>query len=72
MNIKDIIDQFGARKVAEVCGITVRGVYKWRALQALPRTDYTGETHYSALLAKAFRLSKKQILEMSKPQVVTL
>lgn len=72
MNIKNIIEQFGAKKVANVCGISVRGVYKWRALQALPRTDYTGETAYSAQLAKAFNLSKKQILDMSKPQQVNL
>lgn len=37
--------------VAQVCGVTVRAVYKWLKLGRLPRTDYTGETDYANRIA---------------------
>lgn len=41
----------GAKAVARACGVSVRAVYKWIAANALPRTEYTGETSYLAKLA---------------------
>lgn len=41
----------GAKAVALACGVSVRAVYKWIAANALPRTEYTGETGYLAKLA---------------------
>jgi hypothetical protein len=43
----------GAKAAAKACGVSVRAVYKWIAADALPRTEYTGETRYVAHLAEA-------------------
>ena len=42
-----------AKCAAKVCGVSVRAVYKWINTGRLPRTDYTGETHYATSLAEA-------------------
>lgn len=68
-NLSEIIEHLGATKVAKICNVSVRAVYKWKAANVLPRTEYTGETTYSQNLAEALnsQLSSEQILEMSKP-----
>lgn len=43
----------GPVAAAKICGIRRQAVDKWVARGALPRTDYTGETNYSTLLAAA-------------------
>ncbi|WP_348658215.1 hypothetical protein [uncultured Stutzerimonas sp.] len=43
----------GAKAAAKACGVSVRAVYKWIAADALPRTEYTGETSYVSQLALA-------------------
>lgn len=43
----------GAKAAAKACGVSVRAIYKWIAADALPRTEYTGETDYVVRLAKA-------------------
>ncbi|MDU4058695.1 MAG: hypothetical protein E7H60_19325 [Pseudomonas oryzihabitans] len=43
----------GVEKAAALCGVSPRAVYKWLKAGSLPRTDYTGETRYAALLAGA-------------------
>jgi len=43
----------GPALAAGICGLTARGIYKWLARGVLPRTEYTGETHYAELLAAA-------------------
>jgi hypothetical protein len=43
----------GAKAAAKACGVSVRAVYKWIAADALPRTEYTGETNYVAQLSEA-------------------
>lgn len=65
-----IIDDLGVRKVAEVCGISVRAVYKWRKANALPRTEFTGETSYASRLSEALdhRFSAEDILEIARPR----
>lgn len=65
-----IIDDLGVRKVAEVCGISVRAVYKWRKANALPRTEFTGETSYSSRLSEALgnHFSAEDILEIARPR----
>ena len=40
-------------KVASVCGVSARAVYKWMHSGRLPRTDYTGETSYASKIAEA-------------------
>ena len=56
MNVlKSSIDKIPGKipAAARVCGVSVRAVYKWIDAGRLPRTDYTGETHYARSLAAA-------------------
>lgn len=74
LTLKTAIDLVGGPKAAsEVCGISVRGVYKWLSSGTLPRTEYTGETHYSELLAVAsdHKFSSRQLLEDTRPNLKT-
>ncbi|OBY52485.1 hypothetical protein BBB52_03820 [Aggregatibacter aphrophilus] len=68
-SLKHIIDSLGAAKVAGLCGISVRAVYKWRTSNSLPRTEYTGETRYSEILSQALEnvVSAKEIRNFSNP-----
>lgn len=43
----------GLCAAAKVCGRSYQALNKWRQAESLPRTDYTGETCYAALLANA-------------------
>lgn len=65
-----IIDELGVPKVADLCGISVRAVYKWRKANTLPRTEFTGETTYSEVIASAlnFRFSIQEILDLGRPK----
>lgn len=52
--LKDSIAQAGGvAKASTVCGVSQRAIYKWLAAESLPRTEYTGETHYAERLAAA-------------------
>ena len=52
--LKEVVEEVGGvTAAAGICGVSPRAVYKWLAADALPRTDYTGETSYAAALAKA-------------------
>ena len=68
-SLKHIIDSLGAAKVADLCGISVRAVYKWRTSNSLPRTEYTGETRYSEILSQALEnvISAEEIRNFSNP-----
>ena len=68
-SLKHIIDSLGAAKVADLCGISVRAVYKWRTSNSLPRTEYTGETQYSEILSQALEnvISAEEIRNFSNP-----
>jgi hypothetical protein len=43
----------GIGAAAKVCNRSHQALNKWRQASCLPRTDYTGETKYSELLAIA-------------------
>ena len=43
----------GIGAAAKVCDRSYQALNKWRLAASLPRTDYTGETHYAKLLATA-------------------
>lgn len=68
-NLAEVIDYLGVNKVALLCGVSVRAVYKWRKANSLPRTEYTSETNYAYLLSTELngRLSQQDILDIGKP-----
>lgn len=69
-NLKQAVaDAGGAERVAKVCGISVRAVYKWLAAGRLPRTEYTGETQYAEKIAAAAggAFSSQELLECAAP-----
>lgn len=43
----------GIGAAAKACGRSYQALNKWRLAKSLPRTDYTGETGYAKLLARA-------------------
>jgi len=43
----------GIGAAAKVCDRSYQALNKWRLASCLPRTDYTGETHYAELLSIA-------------------
>jgi hypothetical protein len=50
----DMLDIRAPIKVAsDACGVTTRTVHNWIKNGCLPRTEYTGETHYAEALAAA-------------------
>lgn len=59
----------GVKTASEICGVSPRAFYKWLDADALPRTDYTGETRYAELLAQASdgRYTADHLLEALRP-----
>lgn len=45
----------GVQRVAAACEVSLVAVYKWLKKGRLPRTDYSGETRYAAIIAEACR-----------------
>lgn len=68
--LRKAIDEVGGVSAAsKICGVSPRGLYKWLDADALPRTDYTGETRYAELLAGASKgkFSAGELLEKARP-----
>ncbi len=55
----------GLREVAALCGVSMQAVDKWIQNQRLPRTDYTNETSYAEIMAKAsgYKFLAKELKE---------
>lgn len=52
--LKEAINKLGGvAQAATLCGVSQRAIYKWLSSGTLPRTEYTGETHYASRLAEA-------------------
>ena len=63
----------GIGAAAKVCDRSYQALNKWRQAACLPRTDYTGETQYAVLLAKAAKQKGNDfeaawLLDTSAPQ----
>lgn len=74
MNLKSYIDQAGGvSAVANMLNISNRAVYKWLHKNELPRTEYTGETNYSATIEKETKgkVLKQNLLKVGKPKNAT-
>lgn len=51
--VKQAVYMIGGPKVAaDICGVSIRAVYKWLDVGRLPRSAYTGEKPYAEILAK--------------------
>lgn len=51
-SLRELFDKAGGiEAAAKACGISSRALYKWASRNSLPRTEYTGETNYSEVLA---------------------
>jgi hypothetical protein len=53
--LSDAIALIGLKPVASACGVTHQAVLKWLKRGRLPRTEYSGETNYAELIARACR-----------------
>ncbi|MCR4303180.1 MAG: hypothetical protein NUV63_02985 [Gallionella sp.] len=53
----------GYESTGKVCGVSGKAVQKWVKAGRLPRTEATGETNYSRLMAgKDSRISRDELL----------
>lgn len=70
-SLKEALDQIGGpAAAAALLGFTSpRAIYKWLDRNALPRTEYTGETDYASTLAaaKGAKFTAKQLRDRFKP-----
>ena len=59
----------GAVEAAKICKRSRPAIDKWVAQGHLPRTEYTGETHYAEVLAEASggKFTAKEIREQCRP-----
>ena len=51
--ITEAINHVGLINLARAVGVTYQMVRKWESAGRLPRTDWTGETNYSAIIQKS-------------------
>ena len=68
--IKEVIhDAGGVPTVALAVKLSERSVYKWIEKNALPRSEYTGESNYAASIAKLTKkFTKEKILQIGIPR----
>ncbi len=70
LTVKQAIDfAGGAVEAGTACDVSARAVYKWIAINRLPRTEYTGETCYAKKLSAASggAFSAVKLLEDTAP-----
>ncbi|MDH4581404.1 hypothetical protein E8F20_05880 [Pseudomonas sp. BN415] len=48
---KSIDEAGGVAAVAAACELSQRAIYKWLTAEALPRTEFTGETDYASRIS---------------------
>lgn len=64
----------GQTAAAKLCGLSVVAVHKWTVKGTLPRTEYTGKTNYSKLLANASngKFTSEWLLNAANPDKASL
>ncbi|HAO9103770.1 TPA: DNA-binding protein [Escherichia coli] len=72
-SLSEVIRSVGVLAISRSCGCSKRAIYKWMKNEALPRTDYSGETNYAEKIAGASggKFSVDLIKKISRPQKVT-
>ena len=60
----------GIYGMAEICGVTHGSVHQWRKRGCLPRTEWTGETHYAEKIEAATNgaITKAELLSYVPPK----
>lgn len=71
-SLSEVIKTIGVQPISAACGCSPRAIYKWIEKGSLPRTDFTGETHYAEQIAcaSAGKYSAELIKQISCPQKV--
>ena len=61
----------GQAAVARACGVRQQSVYRWVHRGHLPRTEWTGETDYSSVLASldGVTVTREELLATRKASV---
>ncbi len=59
------IEKVGLRPLADACGVSYQAIRKWERAGRLPRTDWTGETHYSQIIEQVTggAISREELLK---------
>ena len=54
----------GFNEMSRICGVCVSAVYRWYERGHLPRTEWTGETHYAEKIEAATKgaITKDELL----------
>lgn len=62
--LKRAIALVGLTALAKACAVSHQAVRKWEAAGRMPRTEWTGETHYSAAIETLCtgQVTKEQLL----------
>ena len=63
--IEEAVAEYGARFIAEACGVTRQAVERWVASGRMPWTDFIGQTNYAAGIEAATggRVRKSALLQ---------
>ncbi|MEN4981555.1 hypothetical protein [Acinetobacter modestus] len=69
-SVKEIInDAGGVSTVALAVQLSDRSIYKWIEKNSLPRSEYTGESDYSTIIAEMSKnFNKEKILAIGNPK----
>lgn len=68
--ISQAIEIVGLAKLAKALGVTYQAIRKWESKKKLPRTEWTGETNYAAMIEKETdgKISSEDLLKFSSWQ----
>jgi hypothetical protein len=66
--ITQAIDYIGLTKMATACGKSYQAVRKWEKAGRLPRTEWTGETNYAAIIERESggKITRDMLLNTAK------
>jgi predicted site-specific integrase-resolvase len=66
--ITEAIEIVGLQPLADGLGVTYQAIRKWEKAGRLPRTEWTGETNYAALIERLTkrRVTRKALLALPK------
>jgi hypothetical protein len=65
--ITSAIEISGLKNIAMACGVSHQSVRKWEKKGKLPRTEYSGETHYGSAIERLTnrQITREQLLNLS-------